>query len=136
MRRFIFLPILSGLLASCDGGSGRIDGPYLLDMVDIPEDGNVCYELEDGDCVERIPQTVFAVGYNSDFIVAARHPHRFGDRTLDRSRAEYFYIVRSLDGPLVTPADSVRGPFDLATFERYRRSLGLPVFTREISSLK
>lgn len=134
MRHVILAVLLSGLLASCNEGAGRIDGPYRLDIVDVTEDANVCYELESGDCVGRIPPTVFAVGYDANFIVAARHPHRFGDRSLDRSQTEYFYIVRSLDGP--TSGNSVRGPFDLNTFERHRRTLRLPAFDREIFSLK
>jgi hypothetical protein len=115
---------------------GSIDGPYRLDMGDVEEDANVCYELADGNCVERIPQTVFAVGASRDYVVAARHPHAFGSVPLDRSRTEYFYLVRALDGPLKDPSASVRGPFDRLSFERERRRLGLPSFSREITSLR
>jgi hypothetical protein len=134
--RILVAAFVGSLLASCNSGFGRIDQHYLLDMVDIPDDANVCYELDDGDCAERVPQTVFAVGYNKEFIVAARHPHKFEDPELNRSRTEYFYIIRSLDGPLIPPERSVRGPFDLATFERHQQRLGLPPFTREVSSLR
>lgn len=136
MHRLFLAADALGLLASCQAGFGRVDGPYILDFIDIHEDANVCYELETGDCVQRIPQTVFAVGYNSEFIVAARHPHTFNETTVDRSKTEYFYIIRSLDGPSFDPERSVRGPFDLATFEHYQRTKNLPQFTREVSSLK
>jgi hypothetical protein len=96
----------------------------------------VCYHLADGDCVGRIPETVFAVGFNRDYVVAARHPHKFTDTTLDRSRSEYFYIVRSVDGPLVDPRQSLRGPFGETAFQREQKRLGLPDFTREIAGLR
>jgi hypothetical protein len=124
------------MLASCNAGAGRIDGAYLLEVTDIPEDAMVCYELQKGVCVGRIEQTVFAVGSNQNYLVAARHPHKFEDTTLDRSRTEYFYIIRSLDGPLVDPKETVRGPFDRASFERRRQKLSLPDFSREIAGLK
>ena len=122
-------------LSSCYTGAGRIDGPYRLEITDIPEDAIVCYELAGGDCVGRVPETVFAVGFNRNYVVAARHPHQFTDATLDRSPTEYFYIVRSLDGPLTDPRQSVRGPFDESAFRREQKRLGLPEFTREIAGL-
>lgn len=136
MHRLFLATVAFGLLASCQAGFGRVDGPYVLDFIDIHEDARVCYELETGDCVQRIPQTVFAVGYSSEFIVAARHPHAFRDKSLDRSKTEYYYIIRSLDGPGFDPERSVRGPFDLAAFEHHQKTMNLPQLTREVSSLK
>jgi hypothetical protein len=124
------------LLGGCGAQGGRIDGPYSLEITDAPEDATVCYELDGGDCSGRIEETVFAVGFNADYLVAARHPHRFEERSLDRSRTEYYYIIRSQDGPRRDPSASVRGPFSEAMFERERQRLGLPQFTREIASLK
>lgn len=82
----------------------HIDGPYRLIAVDVTDQMSVCYQLKDA-CVGRIPQTVFAVGHNPSYFVAARHP------ASNREIIEYFYLARSLDGPL-------------------------PVFDREITSLK
>ncbi|RIX27389.1 hypothetical protein [Sphingomonas edaphi] len=135
MVRFLVLAFALFILASCSPQSSRIDGPYLLDITDIPEDAMVCYELPKGDCIGRIEQTVFTVGSNEDYIVAARHPHKFEDTTLDRSRTEYFYLIRALDGPLVDPDVTVRGPFSRADFERERQRLDLPAFSHEIASL-
>jgi hypothetical protein len=124
-------------LSACELWSQEtVDGPYILDSIDITEDSALCYRLESGDCVGRVAQTVFAVGFNDRYVVAARHPHRFEDRNLDRSKTEYYYLIRARDGPLADPADSVRGPFDASAYERERERLGLPPFTREISALK
>ena len=106
-----------------------IDGPYRLVATDVDEQMAVCYTLPDG-CIGRVSATVYAVGYDSQYIVAARHP------TSNRTATEYFYLARSLDGPLVDPSVSVRGPFDAATFEARRDKLHLPSFSRENSKLK
>jgi hypothetical protein len=135
MVRFLMPAFVLVILASCSPQSSRIDGPYLLEITDIPEDAMVCYELPKGDCIGRIKQTVFAVGYNEDYVVAARHPHKFESTTLDRSRTEYFYLLRALDGPLIDPKTTVRGPFNRADFERERQRLDLPAFSHKIASL-
>jgi predicted small lipoprotein YifL len=127
--------MLACALAGC-GSGGPIDGPYRHDITDVVEDANVCFELKEQDCVERVGPAVFAVGSNDAFVVAARHPAAAGGATIDRSRTEYFYIVRALDGPRKDPADAVRGPFSQAQFEEQRARMALPDFSREISSLK
>lgn len=107
----------------------RIDGPYRLVAVDVNTEMIVCYDLG-RDCIGRIPETVFAVGADAKHVVAARHPHG------DRSRTEYYYLIRELDGPLVGPKVAVRGPFDSQAFEVERQRLALPSLKREIVSLK
>ena len=103
----------------------RIDGPYRLVAIDADEEMSVCYDLAAHNCVGRVSQTVFAVGWNSNYIVAARHPKS------DRAKSEYFYIVRGLDGPYVDPTTCVRGPFQVAEFEVERRRLSLPSLTKQ-----
>ena len=94
------------------------------------EQMNVCYGLGNGDCVGRIPQTVFAVGWDKSYVVAARHPKN------DKSKVEYFYIIRAFDGPYVDPSMAVKGPFDSRSFEQERQRLALPALRRELASLK
>ena len=121
----------TALLAGCGFvHDERLDGAYRLNAVDADSEMSVCYDLGDGNCIGRISEAVFAVCWNSSYLVAARHPHG------DKSRVEYFYLVRALDGPLVDPSVTVRGPFDLQSFEQERQRLGLPSLTRELASLK
>jgi hypothetical protein len=136
LAKFIFAMCATLTLASCGPiRNDTIDGPYRLVAVDILEDMIVCYELQEG-CSGRVPETVFSVGFNENYVVAARHPHKFGDEVLNRLNTEYYYIIRGADGPNVDPLTSVRGPFNEIDFQRERQRLNLPNFTTEISSLK
>jgi hypothetical protein len=107
----------------------HIDGPYRLVAVDVDEQMAVCYSIPDG-CVGRIGETVFAVGHDRSYIVAARHPAN------NRSVTEYFYLVRSLDSANADPSASVRGPFDASHFEVERAQLRLPSLDTNIARLK
>ena len=103
----------------------RISGPYKLWATDIDEQLHVCYALEDG-CIGRIPATVFEVGYDDRHIVAGVDQHN------DGSEIRFYYIIRSLDGPLVDPSVSVKGPFFSDQFEQEKVRLALPQ-TRPVS---
>jgi hypothetical protein len=104
-----------------------IDGPYRVVAIDVGEEMSVCYTVdESGDCIGRIGSTVFAVGWDHSYIVAAIHPGN------DRSQVAYYYIVRALDGPLKDPGVAVRGPFSAEEFRRQSARLGLPALKRRI----
>ncbi len=123
--------VIAGLFASVLAGCGfahdeRIDGPYRLLAVDTDEEMSVCYDLAGHNCIGRVSETVFAVGWNPDYIVVARHPKS------DKAKSEYFYIVRGLDGPNVDPTICVHGPFQAAEFEGERRRLFLPSLAKQL----
>lgn len=129
MKYVIFFP--TALLAACGFvHDERLDGPYRLVAVDTMSQMAVYYDLGDGNCIGRISETVFAVGWNKSYIVAARHPYS------DKSRVEYFYLDRALDGPLVDPTVTVKGPFNSEALEQERQRLGLPTLSLELVSLK
>ena len=94
----------------------QIDGPYRLVAIDVDEQMDVCYSIQDAG-VGRISVTVFAVGHDASYIVAARHPSN------NRKITEYFYLIRSLDAPAFDPSASVRGPFSSEAFEAERARL-------------
>ena len=106
-----------------------IDGPYRLVAIDVDEQMDVCYAIQDA-CVGRIGETVFAVGHDASYIVAARHPSN------NRKVTEYFYLVRSTDGPIADPSASVRGPYEADKFEAERIRLRLPSFDTNVTSLR
>lgn len=120
MRRFVLSATLT--LAACNGPviDQGVVGPYRLVATDAQAEQMLCYSLSDGNCVERVPATVFEVGYDNRYVVASV------DEDNDGSYLSYYYIVRSLDGPLADPSVSVKGPFSLQEFEREQSRLALP----------
>jgi hypothetical protein len=132
LRIFAVIFASSTLLAACGFvHDERLDGPYRLIAVDVPSEMGIFYDLGKGNAIMRIPETVFAAGWNDAYVIAARHPSQN-----DKSKVEYFYLIRALDGPYVDPKVTVRGPFDLVSFEDERQRLRLPPFTRELAYLK
>lgn len=126
MHRTFVLVLFAISLGACGVvHDEHIDGPYRLVAIDVSEQMAICHELE-GDCVGRIPETVYAVGFDTKYLVAARHPNN------DQSRTEYYYLTRALDGPLIDPSTTVSGPFNASEFEVERRRLDLPSFSRTL----
>jgi hypothetical protein len=130
------LALLAALaLAACDiAYDRRIDGPYKLLAIDGIENTSVVYALDHNSSIGRIGPTVFAVGHDTDYIVAARHRYKrpFGPTS---SITEYFYVIRAEDGRYKDD-DAVRGPFTYEEFAAEKARLALPEFTHEIARLK
>lgn len=117
--RYGFILVAAASLAACGFvRDEKIDGPYRFVATDSKQDAGVCFALADGNCVGRIPERVVAVAYNSDFVV--------GRVRQARGVTSFYYVIRKVDGPLVDPSVSVRGPFDAIAFEAERSRLGLP----------
>ena len=132
----LLLALASGVvlvlgLASCGFvHDEKITGPYRLVAIDVSEQMSVCYTLEKGDCIGRIPETVFSVGWNDRFIVAKQHPSN------NKSVTNYFILEMARDSQLAEPSASVTGPLSAAAFKEKVAPLGLPPFTKTIEALK
>jgi hypothetical protein len=123
--------VLLGHLAGCGFvHDEEITGPYRLVAVDISEQMIVCFGLENGNCVGRIPETVFSVGWNERFIVAKQHPQD------NKAVTNYFVLDMTLDNESADPSTSVIGPLSVSEFEAKAVVLGLPSFTKTIKSLQ
>jgi hypothetical protein len=130
-----FIRAVSGALcvwiAVCLHGCGysheeQIDGPYYLAAIDAPDLMRVYYRVSEHGYVGRIPETVFAVGWNSKYIVAKVHPSKV------RSLMDYYYLIRELDGEYKDAEISVRGPLAQQDFNRMKAEIGLPDFSRSL----
>jgi len=120
MRLFLLLAA-AAVLAGCGPVQDRdVVGRNRLVATDAPAEQMLCYSLDDGNCIERIPATVFEVGYDDRYVVASV------DEDNDGSHLSYYYIIRALDGPLAEPSVSVKGPLYLEEFEREKSRLALP----------
>ena len=122
-------------LIGCDGENHNevIDGPYRVIAENQSEDMSICYQTAPKVCISRVGGTVFQFGFNHDYIVAARHPADGPSAyaSADRSRTDYFYIIRADDSPDAGPR-AIRGPLTKESFEREKVRLGLPPFSREL----
>ncbi len=95
----------------------ELAGDYVLLAVDIREQMNVSRMLPSGDAVSIIGATVFAVGWNSDFIIAQQHEPTNG--THKGIRATNFYILRISDG-------EIWGPLTAEQFSTERTKQAVP----------
>lgn len=91
---------------------------YAVWAVDVMKKAAVVHK-EKGDSLAKVvvPHTVFAYGWNDDFIIAKRHPEK-KDRTIDTS-VTYWYIIE------VTSGD-VHGPLNEDEFRELRTKLKVP----------
>lgn len=122
--RLVWVAIIALGLAACGQPVRwqKVDGPYLIVAVDADDQTNVSYDLGDGGgAVGRIPSRVIAVSHNADFVTAEVRPSG------EHAGAEFYYIIRRLDGVSVDPSVSVRGPLSATAFEQERSRLGLPL---------
>ena len=124
-------------LALLFAGCGLIEkhhlvGSYYLVAEDVPEEMKVIYNLQPGERYShrRIPETVYAVGWDRHYIVAMQHPEN------NRSITNYYYLDIGRDHEFAEPSASVVGPLTQANFRRKQAELGLPGFRRVIKSLE
>lgn len=131
LRAFAIGAVLVLHLAGCGFvHDEKITGPYRLIAIDTSEQMSVCYALEKGDCIGRIPETTFSVGWNDRFIVAKQHPSN------NKSVTNFFILEMARDDKLADPSASVTGPLSATAFEDKVASLELPPFTKTIEALK
>lgn len=94
-----------------------LTGDYVLLAVDVREQMNVSKMLSGGDAVGVVPATVFAVGWNADFIIAQQHP--LSADTSKGARVTHFYLLRTADG-------ASWGPLTAEQFQEERANQGVP----------
>ncbi len=132
MRAFFTL-IAVFALSGCGMFDSRIEwrgGPYALMWIDLPESVHVARDEGSGAWTPRIEEQVFAVGWDGRYLVAQQHPKR------DKKSTVYFIVDSKKDSPHAAAGDSVTGPLSEAEFKKKSEELGLPQFTKILSSLK
>jgi hypothetical protein len=110
-------------------------GRYHLVAVDSRDEMSLCWSLDSGDCVGDgfPPPTLFAAGFNDNYVVVAVHPDE------KKTIAQFYYIVREARyeknqyGPHYK---ELVGPLPKNEYDMARRRLALPRFTRIFDDLK
>ncbi|MEZ6024341.1 MAG: hypothetical protein R3C16_13230 [Hyphomonadaceae bacterium] len=125
LSRMATLALLALMIGSCAPGdfsySKRLEGRYRISAVDHLRTMSVVYDRGDGGHTVLIDATVFEVGWDDRYIVAARHPEASPDQAL------YYYIDQTIDP---SGRGNVFGPFDGAQFADETRRLSLPPMSR------
>jgi hypothetical protein len=128
--------IISLIMMDCGGfvHQERLVGNYYLIAIDSEGDMRISYRIGESSFLGAIRATVFAVGYDSNFIIVKQHPSAsFGK--IDRTKIDY-YIVPAQD---ISKYDVVIGPLDQNSFIQKRRELKIPeslTFTKVFRDLE
>lgn len=132
LRYFVILTV-AGLMISCslfDSGVEWRGGPYALVWIDTAENTSIGRDLGDGNSIERVGSTVFAVGWDGRYLVAKQHPNN------DRSKTNYFIVDSRNDTDLADPTKVVIGPLNEFEFQQKSIDLRLPKFSKVLTSLQ
>ncbi len=106
-------------LSACDYGILWQDDPYIVVWIDALDTASVSWELENGNSIGRIPETVIAVGSDERFIVAKQ-------KNLRSDKISYFILDRKKDHKLADPSVSVTGSLTKEEYDAFANRLNLP----------
>ncbi|MEQ9308049.1 MAG: DUF3997 domain-containing protein [Balneolaceae bacterium] len=130
MNRIIqltFILTIGFSLTSCfglfDSGSDRITGNYHVLWIDLQENQGISEQIEgsEGAYIGLVPEYVFEVGHDDNFIIAKQHPTSgFHSGYQINTEVTNYYII-----DLNSKKDKVIGPLSLSTFEQLRKKLGI-----------
>lgn len=138
-KLFLFLIIVALSLYGCVGTAYKenLTKGYSMSAMDVMTDMSLVFENEEGYSFDVVTSTVFAVGYNDEFIIIMQHPREFPNPP-DKSVINHF-IIPLEDRVSGSPESNVVGPFSKGEFEIKRRELGIPddlIFSKVIKELQ
>jgi hypothetical protein len=107
-----------------------------LIATDVGEDMSLGFKHSESGYWIMVKSTVFAVGFNDEFIIVKQHPRTFPDQP-DKSITNYF-IVPIYSRTIHSMDDDVIGPLGKEDFDKKRIELGIAdiTFTRVLEELK
>jgi hypothetical protein len=132
-----FLVAALGLILGCDKyalDTAWRSEDYRLVWIDAPAETSLVCKASDGTSLHLVGPTVFSIGADQKYIVAAQHPAvGFG---FDRSVTRYFIVERIQRSGYADREKGVRGPLSKEEFERLTTTLSLPKFSKTFDDLK
>jgi len=87
---------------------------YLIDMDYDQKSRSLSYKLADGNYLGIIDETVFAVGYNENYIIVKQHPRKFPE--FPNRRVTNYFIVPITKRSTYSPETEILGPLNLQEF--------------------
>jgi len=123
--KWIILLLISSLLTGCfglfDSGTKQITGKYIVVWIDLPRNQVIAEEIEghSGGSIGIIPEYVFAVGHNENYIIAKQHPTSgFENGFIIDTTITNYYIV-----DMKAQKNKVIGPMTKSKFDSSRTDL-------------
>jgi hypothetical protein len=116
MKKYIILAFILCLF-SCSLGfaeNQHLFGNYYLTATDVEEQMSLSYQVSDSGYAGIIEETVFAVGYNKEYIIAKQHPAN--------KEITNYYILPIKNGDLPKNEDLI-GPLTQKEFEQKKEEL-------------
>jgi len=116
----------------------RLVGKFSLSATDIDSDMSLCYGVSSGGRIGIVDATVFAVGFNNDYVIAKQHPKGQRDEP-DKSITNYYIVPIKMDTTIFVVKDNVIGPLTEEEFVAKRKELDIPddlTFTKVFKDLE
>jgi hypothetical protein len=131
---------MAAFLTSCSGtGTEHVIDNYYLGTIDYVEKNlSLYYKLQSGDYIGVVNPTVFAIGYNENYIIVKQHPGNWSDDIINKDVTNY-YIVPVKDWLHNSPDENKIGPLTYDEFLLKREELKIPnnlVFSKIFKKLE
>ena len=123
IAKYITILFIGLTLNSCylfDNSSDEIIGNYKVLWIDILSNQVICETNEENptSCTQLIDEYVFAVGHNSDFIIAKQHPTNGFKNGYEVDTSVTNYFVIDVNGKIKENGDKVIGPLSKKEFDK------------------
>ncbi|XHR97705.1 hypothetical protein ACFJIV_14215 [Mucilaginibacter sp. UC70_90] len=132
MKKLCYILFLTiGMLQfNCSGfvNNVKLIGNYSVVAIDEDEQSDICYfdhNDKNNGCIPVITSTVFAVGYNKDFIIAQQHPRTFPNPP-DKTVTNYYILPVDYKNKHWGDKFGLIGPLTSAQFKTKRMELSVP----------
>jgi len=127
-RKQIILFLLILILSGCQYGmhKEKIIDKYFLTYDDSKFDLSLSYDLGDGSFIGVVNYAVFAVGYNSNFIIVKNHPFVEPD-SINRTITNFFIIQIDRNISQFKVDENKIGPLSKQEFDKKRKKLKIPL---------
>lgn len=110
---------LCGCFGLWDSGSDTITGDYTIMWIDVLENQSVCRKIEGsaGSHAVIVPEYVYAVGHNDNYIIAKQHPTDGFEGGFEINTAITNYYIINME------TEKVSGPLTKEEFKQLRKEL-------------
>lgn len=124
-NKLIILLLILLVLEGCKmkNNNNRIIENYFIGTDDLREDMMI-YAVVNEYRIGIMPPTIFALGYNEDFIIAKQHPQN-SSLSMEREKINYF-IIPLKKKKMESPDENKYGPLTKEEFLQKRIEIGIP----------